>query len=90
MYIKHICTYNLLAWKWINQKFDVQWKYLLCFIFAHTAFYFEGQRVKTYLFIGHCNSVLKYCPYNTFKTIWSSQGPFVPIELVCVRWEDIL
>ncbi len=33
------CTYNLLhVCKWIDQKFDVEWKYVLCFIFAHTAF----------------------------------------------------
>ncbi len=36
--ISNICTYNLLVWKWIDEKFDIQWMYLLCFIFVDTAF----------------------------------------------------
>ena len=36
IYIKHM--YNFLSWKWIDQKFDVKWKYLLSFIFTHTVF----------------------------------------------------
>ncbi len=34
--------YDLLAWKWIDEKFDVLWKYLLCFIVVHTAFLLCG------------------------------------------------
>ena len=36
--ISNIYTYNLSAWEWVDLKFDVEWKYLLCFIVAHTAF----------------------------------------------------
>ncbi len=34
----HICTYNLLVWKWIDEKFDIKWMYLLCFVFVDTPF----------------------------------------------------
>ncbi len=33
-----ICTYKLLVWKWIDEKFDIKWVYLLYFIFVDTAF----------------------------------------------------
>ncbi len=29
--------YNLLVWKWIDQKSAIKWMYLLCFTFADTA-----------------------------------------------------
>ncbi len=35
--ISNICTYNVLVWKWTDEKFDFKWKYLLCFIFVDTA-----------------------------------------------------
>ncbi len=35
--ISNICTYNLLVWNWIDDKFDIKWMYLLCFIFVDTA-----------------------------------------------------
>ena len=31
-------TYNLLVWKWIDEKFDNKWMYLLCLIFVDIAF----------------------------------------------------
>ena len=34
--------YYLLAWKWIGEKFDIKWKYLLCFISVDTAFLLCG------------------------------------------------
>ena len=33
---------QLLAWKWIDEKFDIKWMYLLCFIFVDTAFLLCG------------------------------------------------
>ncbi len=34
-----LCTYNLLVWKWIDQKFDIKWSGdILCSIFVDTAF----------------------------------------------------
>ena len=37
-----MCTYNLLVWKWIDEKFDIKWMYLLCFIFVDSAFLLGG------------------------------------------------
>ncbi len=34
----NICTCNLLVWKWIDEKFDIKWMHLLCFIFVYTVF----------------------------------------------------
>ncbi len=31
-----------MVWKWIEEKFDIQWMYLLCFIFVDTAFFLCG------------------------------------------------
>ncbi len=42
--MKHI-TYNLLVWKWIDEKFDIKWMYLLCFIFVDTAFLLCGAEI---------------------------------------------
>ncbi len=36
--ISNIC----LVWKWIEEKFDIKWMYLLCFIFVDTAFLLCG------------------------------------------------
>ena len=36
--ILNIMYYNLLPQQWIDKKFDVEWKYLVCFIIADTAF----------------------------------------------------
>ncbi len=36
--VSNIRKYNLLAWKWIDKKFDIKWMYLLCFIFVDAAF----------------------------------------------------
>ncbi len=33
-----LCSYNLLPWQWIDRKLHIEWKYLLCFIFADAAF----------------------------------------------------
>ncbi len=42
-----LCTYILLVWKWIDEKFDIKWMYLLCFIFVDTVFYFScGQTLN--------------------------------------------
>ena len=41
----HICTCNLLVWKWIDETFDIKWMYLLCFTFADTAFLLCGAGV---------------------------------------------
>ncbi len=41
--MSNICTYNLFEWKWIDEKFDIKWMYLLCFIlFVDTAFLLCG------------------------------------------------
>ena len=40
--ISNIYTYNPLVWKWIDEKFDIKWMYLLCFIFVDTAFLLCG------------------------------------------------
>ena len=37
-----MCTYNLLVWKWIDEKFDIRQMYLLCFILVDTAFLLCG------------------------------------------------
>ena len=37
-HISNICPYNLLPWEWNDLKLDIKWKYLLCLIFAHSAF----------------------------------------------------
>ncbi len=31
--ISNIYTYNLFVWKWFDEKFDIIWMYLLCFVF---------------------------------------------------------
>ncbi len=39
IYQTQLCGYNLLLpWEWINLKSLAYWKYLLCLIFADTAF----------------------------------------------------
>ena len=40
--MSNMCTYNLFVWKWIDEKFDIKWMYLLCFIFVDTAFLLCG------------------------------------------------
>ncbi len=41
--ISNICTNNLLVWKCNDQKIDIKWMYLLCFVVVDTVFYFVGQ-----------------------------------------------
>ena len=36
--MSNTCTYNLLIWKWIDEKFECM--YLLCFIYVDTVFLF--------------------------------------------------
>ncbi len=36
--LPNIYTYNILLWKWIDEKFEIKWMYLLCFMFVDTAF----------------------------------------------------
>ena len=36
--ISNTCTYNLLVWKWFDDKIDIKWIYLLYFIIVDTAF----------------------------------------------------
>ncbi len=58
--ISNTCAYNLLAWKWIDQKYDVKCKYLhvLCVIFAYTVFLLCGQMysAKEQCIMGHRKS----------------------------------
>ena len=35
-----------LVWKWIGEKFDIKWMYLLCFIFVDTAFLLCGAELQ--------------------------------------------
>ena len=36
--MSNMCKYNFFAQEWIEVKLYIQWKYLLCFINAHTVF----------------------------------------------------
>ena len=49
--ISNTCTYNLLAWKRIAEKFDIKWMYLLNFIFVDTAFLLCGAELTACLLI---------------------------------------
>ena len=54
-----ICPYNLILWEWINLTLALQWKYLLYFIFADTAFllskadlhYYDFFKIYIYFFL---------------------------------------
>ena len=39
-YVSNICPYNLLPWEWLTWNCTFGVKYLLCLIFAHTAFFY--------------------------------------------------
>ncbi len=54
--ISAIFTYNLLQ-QWIDHKLDVKWKYLLCVIFADTAFLRGGAELGIMEF----STVFKSC-----------------------------
>ncbi len=41
----NICTQSLLVWKWIDDKFGIKWKYLLCYL-QILRFYFVGQEFQ--------------------------------------------
>ena len=39
------------SWKWIDEKFDIKWIYLLCFIFVDTAFLLCGAEILAHTVI---------------------------------------
>ncbi len=45
-----LCTYNILPWKRIDLKLDVLWRYLLCIIFADTAFLLGTEYVPSLVY----------------------------------------
>ncbi len=57
--ISHIRTYNHFVWKWIDEKFDIKWMYLLCFIFVDTAFLLRVADVSQHDFNEeHCGKLI--------------------------------
>ncbi len=44
-HIKHM-SIQPFAWRWIDLKWSVKWKYLACFIFAHTVFFTFYSRIN--------------------------------------------
>ncbi len=63
---------NLLVWKWIDQKFDIKWMYLLCFIFVDTAFLLCGADISqisyTALLLRLCIALCWY--YDNKQLYW--------------------
>ncbi len=53
-------TYNLLVWKWINNKFDMKWMYLLCFIFVDTAFLLCGAAIQARYILAYLSLLIQY------------------------------
>ena len=61
--------YNLLVWKWIDEKFDIKWMYLLCFIFVDTAFLLCGTDQASVAFMRH-----------HYKSVYEMRPPLLTVS----------
>ena len=82
-----MCQYNFLAREWIEVKLYIYWKYLLCFINAHTAVLFCACRRKK-------NSLVNV--HNCINEIddWRSAADLLHIwwliSVIMFAWQNVV